>query len=239
MLKHSKKNFYNDAIKKNKSPNFLWKNLNNITCSSKSRQGLTTIPDIKKVENSNISGCPNILNELNKHFVNISNIIKKTALVTDHFTKLQLHINATLTSDITSEIRHINTFEVKKHLDSLNVKKSVGLDGIGPRILKYCGDYITSAISSIINNCSDKNIFPEILKHACVIPIHKGGDKNDPHNYRPISILPTLSKIFERHISNQLQDYFQRNNLISVRFPKESLMSHGVDIPHRFLVKRH
>lgn len=119
-----------------------------------------------------------------------------------------------MTSDVTFEIKHINTFEVKKHLDSLNVKKSVGLDGIGPRILKYCGDYITPAISSIINSCIDKNIFPELFKHACVIPIHKGGDKNDPHNYRPISILPTLSKIFERHISNQLQDYFQRNNLI-------------------------
>ena len=62
MLKHSKKNFYNDAIKENKSPSFLWKKINNITCSSKSRQGLT-IPDIIKVENSNISGCPNILNE--------------------------------------------------------------------------------------------------------------------------------------------------------------------------------
>ena len=117
-------------------------------------------------------------------------------------------MNATFTPDATFEIKHINTFEVKRHLDSLNVKKSVGLDGMCPRKLKYCEVYITPAISSIINSCVGKNIFPELLKHACVIPIHKGGDKNDPHNYRPISILPTISKIFERHISNQLQDYF-------------------------------
>ena len=119
-----------------------------------------------------------------------------------------------MTSDVTFEIKYINAFEVKKHIDNLNAHKSVGLDCIGPRVLKYSGDYITSAITSIINSCIDKNIFPELFKHACVIPIHKGGDKNDPHNYRPISILPTLSKVFERHISNQLQDYFEKNKLI-------------------------
>ena len=45
-------------------------------------------------------------------------------------------------------------------------------------------------------------------------PIHKGGDKNDPSNYRPISMVPTISKIFERYISNQMQDYLNKYNLI-------------------------
>jgi len=49
---------------------------------------------------------------------------------------------------------------------------------------------------------------------AFVIPIHKGGDEDDPNNYRPISILPTISKVFERHISNPLQECFNKYDVI-------------------------
>jgi len=53
-----------------------------------------------------------------------------------------------------------------------------------------------------------------MLKKARVIPIYKNGDKDDPGNYRPISVLPTLSKIFERHIATQIQSFFEKTNII-------------------------
>ena len=76
------------------------------------------------------------------------------------------------------------------------------------------GDYISPGIASIINKCIDQCVYPDELKDARVIPIHKGGERNDPNNYRPISILPTISKIFERHISTQLQSYFDAYNIL-------------------------
>ena len=210
MIKSSKRNFYNNAIKDNKSPSFLWKHLNSITNRGKDN---ILIPDVLTTEKCTVTGSLNILNELNKHFVNISNIIQKTLFMKENFSMLQSKLDEKLRY-VEFNIEYITAFEVKKHIDNLDVNKSTGIDGIGPKILKYCGDYITSAIASIINNCIDQNVFPDLLKQACVIPIHKGGDKNDPHNYRPISILPTISKIFEMHISNQIQYYFKKYELI-------------------------
>ena len=64
-----------------------------------------------------------------------------------------------------------------------------------------CKDHIVLPITALINHCIGQGIFPDKLKIASVIPLHKGGDINDPHNYRPISILPTLSKVFEKTYS--------------------------------------
>ena len=56
--------------------------------------------------------------------------------------------------------------------------------------------------------------FPEKLKEAYVFPIFKGGSKEDPSNYRPISILNSISKIFETHVSTQLHEFLKRNDIL-------------------------
>ena len=75
------------------------------------------------------------------------------------------------------------TRNVKHLIDRLDTNKCTGIDGIGPKILKHCGDNVTVPLAAIINTCIEKCIFPDSLKEAFVIPIHKGGDKNDPNNY--------------------------------------------------------
>lgn len=77
--------------------------------------------------------------------------------------------------------------------------------------------YLNFVKTSIVNNCIQSGVFPDELKLANVILLYKGGPKHDPNNYRPISILPTLSKIFERHIVNQLIANFQETNLLHER----------------------
>jgi len=67
----------------------------------------------------------------------------------------------------------------------------------------------------IINKCVSEGVFSDSFKTASVIPfIHKNGSKLDPNNYRPISILPTLSKLLERHISTQLLSFVTKHNVI-------------------------
>ena len=88
------------------------------------------------------------------------------------------------------------------------------IDEISVNILKYCGDAIVSSITSIINNSIGSGIFPDELKKARVRPIFKSGDSEVTANYRPISILPILSKIIERHIADQMQEYFKLTDII-------------------------
>ena len=80
-------------------------------------------------------------------------------------------------------------------------------------MLKQLKYEISSSITLIINQSLTTGIFPERLKIAKVIPIYKKDDVKMIGNYRPMSILPAISKILEKTIFNQLHDYFQDNKL--------------------------
>ena len=73
---------------------------------------------------------------------------------------------------------------------------------------------ISSSLTGIFNCCTLMNIFPDDLKAAKVVPIFKAGSKDDPGNYRPISILSSVARVFEKLIYDQLYHYFNSNNLL-------------------------
>ena len=70
-------------------------------------------------------------------------------------------------------------------------------------------------LTIIINQCLLTGIFPDLIKIAKVKPLFKRGDACQLNNYRPISLLPTISKVFDRVIYSQLYKYFSENNLLS------------------------
>ena len=86
-----------------------------------------------------------------------------------------------------------------------------GADGINARLLKKLSPFIISEITHLMNICIRCRIFPKCLKVALIRPLHKTGQKSLFTNYRPISILPTISKILERIICNQLVEYLTFN----------------------------
>ena len=96
---------------------------------------------------------------------------------------------------------------------SLDSNKCAGYDDISPIIWKSVCDEISSTICQLVNQMIDESEFPDVLKIAKVIPVHKKGSKTDIQNYRPISILPIISKIFERLIYMQLDDFFETNSI--------------------------
>ena len=90
----------------------------------------------------------------------------------------------------------------------MSIFKACQKDDIPTKVIKMNNDIFAGFKTKDFNNCVDKGVFPEEVKHADVTPIHKKQDKSDKNNYRPVSILPNISKIYKRLIYNQLYDYF-------------------------------
>ena len=94
------------------------------------------------------------------------------------------------------------------------MKTSSGHDKISCIILKEIKDIIAQPLSLVVNQAFHTGVFPSKLKLAKVIPLFKKGDKTSIENYRPISLLPFMSKVLEKIINIQLYDYFQSNHLL-------------------------
>lgn len=112
------------------------------------------------------------------------------------------------------DIPKISVDQVLKATQSLSSSKSVGVDGIPGFILKGCKDILAPVLTHIFNISIQSGIFPSTWKTSIIIPIHKSGNKTSPQNYRPISLLSSVSKIFEKvihthisfHLSSVLSD---------------------------------
>ena len=107
--------------------------------------------------------------------------------------------------------------EVLLLLGSLDVSKSNGRDGISARMLKSTSHSIAPAITKLFNMSIASGKLPKDWKSSLVVPIPKKGDHSDPSNYRPISLLPVLSKVLERHMSNLLYDHLLEHAPISTK----------------------
>ena len=106
------------------------------------------------------------------------------------------------------ELSYVNSEQVRKYVLSLDSNKSIS-GNIPINVLKLSVDYYLGYLTNCINFCIANSIFPDELKLADVTPIFKEGDDTDKVNYRPISILPAISKIFERLLFDQLNAFME------------------------------
>ena len=111
-------------------------------------------------------------------------------------------------------LRKITVSEVRKALKDLKSKKATGVDGVPSRLLKDGSDALAPPLPVIFNLTIEQNVIPAEWKKAKVTPLHKSGTKDDPRNYRPISVLPVVCKVLERLIHKQLPSYFDDHNLL-------------------------
>ena len=110
--------------------------------------------------------------------------------------------------------RLVNQADILKLIDKLPTKKSAGPDGVSSVIIKEIRIEIAPLLTIAINQSLTSGIFPSTLKVAKVIPLFKNkGEPTEFGNYRPISLLNVISKIYERVIYNQIYAYFTSNNL--------------------------
>ena len=109
----------------------------------------------------------------------------------------------------------MNEQTVTTIIENLPAKSSCGYDDISSIFLKQITTSIIKPLTIVINQVLNNGIFPDKLKIAKVVPIFKKGDCALTNNYRPISLLPVISKVIEKIIYTQLSLYFESNKLFS------------------------
>jgi hypothetical protein len=105
--------------------------------------------------------------------------------------------------------------EIKEVILSLKPGSASGYDGIKAKFIKKNVLFFSEILCQHVNDSFGNGVFPDALKVARVVPIHKDGSTDDLNNYRPISVLSVFSKIFEILIRKRLDSFLQTNNIIS------------------------
>jgi hypothetical protein len=96
----------------------------------------------------------------------------------------------------------ITAEEIEHLLVILDKNKSSGPDGISAKMLKAVAHSIAPSVSRLFNQSNMTGCFLAVWKVSNIVPTPKNGDNASPSNYRPISLLPILSKVLENHIAN-------------------------------------
>ena len=113
------------------------------------------------------------------------------------------------------EFRKVDCNSVSDIIKGFQSKNSLDITGFSTNLLKSCAELILRPLTHLINLSLSQGIFPGDLTISRTIPIFKQGCRKDASNYRPISLLPTLSKVFEKAVYNQLYSYLTMNNILS------------------------
>ena len=106
-----------------------------------------------------------------------------------------------------------------RRLQKLNITKATGMDGVPAKILKIISSLIAPSLTFIFNLSIRTGIYIDEWKLARVIPIYKSDDKRKCENYRPISILPIVSKIFEGEVFSQMYSVLNAQSCSTVKIP--------------------
>ena len=147
--------------------------------------------------------------KLNRHF--ITTATRMTGATSK--ANLQKFIQNLPYHQNTSKFELINTTyeEVRKEINSLRNDCSSGYDHISVTFIKAVVDDVSSPLTNIINNCIVKSLYPSKINRVCPIP--KTNNPTSLDDYRPISVLPILSKVFERVILRQLCNHIEQNHI--------------------------
>ena len=110
---------------------------------------------------------------------------------------------------------HFDEEELIKIIRSLKVHKAHGHDDISIRMVKICDKSILKPLIPLFENSTKSSYYPDIWKKSNIIPVHKKNHKQLVNNYRPISLLPIVGKIFEKIIFNRIYNFISEENLLN------------------------
>ena len=153
-----------------------------------------------------------VCDTFNSFFINVANDIGKGIIFDENNHPSIDRIRKNVPKiNINFDFKPTNTDTISKLVNKINIKKATGVDQISCKLLKAGSPVLNKHLTTLLNNTIKHSQFPNRLKEAQVVPLHKKNDPLDKKNYRPVSILPTISKIYEMVLSDQLVEFF--NNI--------------------------
>uniref|UniRef100_A0A673YCN8 Reverse transcriptase domain-containing protein n=1 Tax=Salmo trutta TaxID=8032 RepID=A0A673YCN8_SALTR len=171
-----------------------------------------SVPTDLRLGNTVTTDKSTIIENFNKHFSTAGHAFH---LATPTPVNCPAPSTATRRSPYHFSFSQIQIADVLKELQNLDPYKSAGLDNLDPLFLKLSSEIVATPITSLFNLSFVSSEIPKDWKAAAVIPLFKGSDTLDPNCYRPISILPCLSKVFESQVNKQITDHFESHRTFS------------------------
>lgn len=203
-IQHVKSEYYKNRFAEyRKDPKNTWRLINNILGKTNSN-----IDEIITRNFQSEANADSIANKFATRFTEeIKSIIHSCDLKTYHGSETSVAQSMYL--------EYVSDGEIGNIISKMSVNKSPGIDNIRAKDFKYNASALVPVTTQLVNKSLEERQFPKKLKIAFVRPIYKSGKKDDPANYRPISILPVLDKIMEEVMANRLQDYIAKYKIVN------------------------
>lgn len=202
----------------------IWKMINHL--SGKHNDKSNMISELV-IDGTKIADSAEICNNLNEHFAKAGEHVTKDCSKDENSHKQYLRKRVTDKLLLSPS----NETEILNVLESLPNKTSSGKDGINNVLLKQLKITLRLPLLLIVNQSMMLGQFPDDLKVARIIALHKGGLKSQMDNYRPISLLSVISKVLEKIVNKRLVAFLEKNKILNDRqfgFRKNHSTIHAV-----------
>ena len=207
-IRQAKELFYKNKFgKSDGDPRKTWQVINELTSRKTGRSSVREL----SLNGVSITNSTALSNAFNDHFSTIGSKLA-SEIPFNNGSSFQEHI-----SGLCERFHLVSTDsnQVLCLFKKLNKPKGAGLDGISSRLILDCADLIAPQISIVFNSSLANGIFPDDWKSARVTPLFKHGERSDIDNYRQISVISIIGKVFERIIYNQLFAYLSDHSILS------------------------
>ena len=200
--------YYTSIIANNKnSATKMWQTVGSILNPEKTKKRCTITKLI--YEDKEVFTSKDIANSFNDFFCNIGKKLASSIKTDQNF-----HEYLGTPNPHTLFLRPITANEITKEIHSLQLKKSPGHDNITSKLLKSCHMQIINPLSLIFNHSIETAVYPTQMKLAKVLALYKKQERYLPENYRPISLLSCLDKIFEKLLYSRFINFFTKHQLL-------------------------
>ena len=206
----AKKMYWENQFEETK--NDMKKTWNNINFVLNRHRNKSNFPTVFRANQNTFSTDDAIANGFNQYFTNVgpnlANALPRSQKCATQYLVRQPLLNSLFLNPVT-------TNEIFNILNAMKPKTSCGHDGLNPKLIKKCSHNLISPLTHIVNLSLSTGVFPASMKIAKVICIYKNNDPSLFSNYRPISLLPAFSKVFERVVYNRLYNFLVKHKILN------------------------
>lgn len=205
LLKNLKHVHERHALQKANNPKATWKAIKSIIQLDSTKRSPRELLNVNSNKVSSV-------NSVNEYFSTVGrNLAQKfyeTAERLNYIPEDDMVVNSLV-------LLPTDEWEIAEVIKGLRRDAAAGWDAIPVHLIQKCSNNLIPYITHICNISMSNGIFPKCFKKAIVHPIFKSGNRDNVENYRPISVLPTLSKILEKILNIRLVNFMHRNNVLA------------------------